>query len=49
MVRYEVPLDPLSATKVSDGLVGLALIQELMQLLDDALCTNEIGAMATPQ
>ena len=49
MLRYEVPLDPLSAAEVSYGLVGLALLQKLIQLLDDMLRTNKVCTVVTPQ
>lgn len=49
MLRYEVPLDPLSAAKVSYGLVDLALLQKLIQLLDDTFRTNKVCTVVAPQ
>jgi len=49
MLRYEVPLDSLSAAKVSYGLVGLALLKKLVQLLDDTFRTNKVCTVVTPQ
>ena len=49
MLRYEVPLDSLSAANVSYGLVGLALLQKPIQLLDDMFCTNKVCTVVAPQ
>lgn len=49
MFGNKTPRDSLSTAEVGYGFVGVPLLHELIQLLEDAFCSNEISSVVTLQ